>query len=251
MQIPPAQGWLVEIFSAIQGEGPLVGERQLFVRTGGCDLSCSWCDSPHTHQVTGNWQAEQTPGSRDFLALHNPVTAAELLAWLERLARPHLHHSISLTGGEPLLHTEFLRAWLPQTPLPVYLETGGHRPAQLAQVLPWISWISMDIKLPSSCNERPLWTEHRAFLEVARGGSAELYTKWVVSRATSTDDLRTAALLLAEIHPEGTVILQPATPLNGVEAPLPEQVLEWQALVKGYLSRVRVIPQTHKLIGQL
>ncbi|MBC8121790.1 MAG: 7-carboxy-7-deazaguanine synthase QueE, partial [Gemmatimonadaceae bacterium] len=113
MQIPPAQGWLVEIFSAIQGEGPLVGERQLFVRTGGCDLSCSWCDSPHTHQVTGNWQAEQTPGSRDFLALHNPVTAAELLAWLERLARPHLHHSISLTGGEPLLHTEFLRAWLP------------------------------------------------------------------------------------------------------------------------------------------
>ena len=41
---------LVEIFSSIQGEGPDLGAATLFVRFGGCDLRCRWCDSPHTWQ---------------------------------------------------------------------------------------------------------------------------------------------------------------------------------------------------------
>ncbi|MGE4653124.1 MAG: 7-carboxy-7-deazaguanine synthase QueE, partial [Myxococcota bacterium] len=39
---------LVEVFSSIQGEGPHVGASTVFVRFGGCDLRCAWCDSPHT-----------------------------------------------------------------------------------------------------------------------------------------------------------------------------------------------------------
>jgi len=52
------------------------------------------------------------------------------------------------------------------------------------------------------------------------------------------------------------VFLQPVTPLAKPHhapmiPPTPTQVLEWQALMKRHLKSVRVIPQTHKMIGQL
>jgi 7-carboxy-7-deazaguanine synthase len=44
---------LVEVFSAIQGEGLNVGTRQLFIRFALCDLRCHFCDSAHTWSGTG------------------------------------------------------------------------------------------------------------------------------------------------------------------------------------------------------
>ncbi len=80
-----------------------------------------------------------------------------LLKWVERQNLPCLHDTIGLTGGEPLLHTPFLVELLPQvrsvTSLPVYLETGGHRPEQLDTILPYIDSMGMDFKLPSTSGE--------------------------------------------------------------------------------------------------
>jgi 7-carboxy-7-deazaguanine synthase len=59
---------LIEIFSAIQGEGINVGTRQIFVRFGGCDLRCHYCDSQHTWQKQPTCSIEQTPGERDFVS---------------------------------------------------------------------------------------------------------------------------------------------------------------------------------------
>ncbi|WP_218081921.1 7-carboxy-7-deazaguanine synthase QueE [Anthocerotibacter panamensis] len=245
------QGWLVEIFSAIQGEGPLVGERQLFVRFGGCDLRCSWCDSPHTHRTSPEARIEQHSGERDFMTIKNPVSPSQLLAWVKSLEATYPHDHLSLTGGEPLLHPQFLAEFLPQCPLPIYLETGGHRPRELAQVLPHLDWVSMDLKLPSSCRERPLWDEHRQCLEHAVQQHVHVYTKWVVTAETTVEDLQQASQLIARIDPAIAVVLQPVTPLAGERAPTPAQILQWQALVRQALPRVRVIPQTHKLMDQL
>jgi 7-carboxy-7-deazaguanine synthase len=251
---------LIEIFSAIQGEGINVGTRQIFVRFGGCDLRCHYCDSQHTWQKQPTCEIEQTPGQRDFVTHDNPIDLSQLLEWVSQQNQPHLHDSISITGGEPLLHAPFLAQFLPRvkelTHLPIYLETGGHRPSQLAQVLPYLDLVGMDIKLPSVSGETH-WEKHAEFLRSCRDADVDVFVKIVISQTTNPDELRQAARLVAEVSDRIIIFLQPMTALAQphtnphLTAPNPDRVLAWQALMKEYLPHVRVIPQTHKMIGQL
>lgn len=248
---------LVEVFSAIQGEGLNVGTRQIFIRFGFCDLRCHFCDSAHTWIAPQTCQVERSPGLRDFETHPNPVSLASLLNWVNRQNQSGLHDSISLTGGEPLLHSAFLVEFLPQVRqqagLPIYLETGGHRPNQLSMILPYLDSVGMDLKLPSVSGET-LWQAHSKFLSCCRAVQVEVFVKIIVSSQTDPGELVQAAQLVAAVSPEVPVFLQPVTPLdstNSLSAPSPEQVLAWQALMKQSLKRVRVIPQTHKLMNQL
>ena len=249
---------LIEIFSAIQGEGLNVGTRQLFIRFALCDLRCHFCDSTHTWSVPKECRVEQTPGQRDFETYPNPVPASLLLQWIERQNQPGLHDSLTLTGGEPLLHAPFLVEFLPQlrqsAKLPVYLETGGHRPEQLAMVLPYLDSVGMDIKLPTVSGE-DRWQAHSEFLQLSHNASVEIFVKVIVDRNTDRAELEQAAQLVADVSPKIPVFLQPATPVEAskqpVVSPSPEQILDWQTLMKRALCSVRVVPQTHKMIGQL
>lgn len=248
---------LVEIFSAIQGEGLNVGTRQIFVRFGGCDLRCTYCDSEHTWVAQKTCEVEQTPGQRDFQEYANPVSVSQVLGWVKDQNIPRLHDSISITGGEPLLHAKFLQQLLPllrSTGLPIYLETGGHRPQQLSSIIEHLDLVGMDIKLPSVSGESH-WVAHQKFLNVCVEQGCEVFGKIIVSQTTLTEDLAQAANLIAEIDPNISVFLQPVSALEqphhgNPSPPLPEQMLEWQALLKQSLVTVRVVPQTHKAIDQ-
>ena len=253
---------LIEVFSAIQGEGLNVGTRQLFIRFALCDLRCHFCDSAHTWHAPPNCRIEQTPGCRDFETHPNPVSLPLLLEWVARLNKPSLHDSISLTGGEPLLHAPFLVEFLPQlreaSGLPIYLETGGHRPQQLEMILPYLDCVGMDIKLPSVSGENHA-PAHAEFLQRCYNSQVEVFVKIIISKDSNPAELEQAAELVAASSPTIPVFLQPVTPLEtphylGQAVPLPpspEQVLAWQALMKRFLKQVRVVPQTHKALGQL
>ncbi|PSO80484.1 MAG: radical SAM protein [Cyanobacteria bacterium QS_4_48_99] len=263
---------LVEVFSAIQGEGLNVGTRQIFIRFAKCDLRCHFCDSDHTWELANTCRMEVTPGARDFESHSNPVALSTLLQSVERQNLAGLHESVSITGGEPLLHARFLKAFLPQlresTHLPIYLETGGHRPQQLSMVLPYLDWVGMDMKLPSVSGEQR-WTAHAEFLRRCCDASVGVFVKLIVSSHTEPAELEHSARLVAAVNPEIPVFLQPVTPLEEplaagmVSPPSAEQVLTWQTLMKRttylngdsaerrMLKQVRVVPQTHKMIGQL
>ena len=43
---------IIEVFSSIQGEGLLIGRRQIFVRFAGCNLNCNYCDTPESRKST-------------------------------------------------------------------------------------------------------------------------------------------------------------------------------------------------------
>lgn len=254
---------LVELFSAIQGEGANVGTRQIFLRFGQCDLRCRFCDSQHTWVAPPVARLERSPGSRDFETVENPVSQADLQAAIARLHVPNLHDSLSLTGGEPLLHARFLADFLPRlretVVLPVYLETGGHRPQHLQAVLPYLDSVGMDVKLPSASGETH-WDAHADCLRRCREAGVAAFVKAIVAAETPDAELdRLAELAIATVGDRLPCFLQPVTPLAAPlrpgwpvpQPPSPERLLAMQARLKSRLKSVRVVPQTHKAIGQL
>lgn len=257
---PPVD--LVEVFSSIQGEGPYVGLSTLFVRLGGCDLRCAWCDSSHTWRPTPRARIEGEPGSGDFEEISSPVPMERLLDDLDRLGAA-AHRFVSLTGGEPLLQPEAvlsLSRALRSRGARVYLETHGLAVEAMAQVSASIDVVSMDWKLASDVRREgeprrgtptPFDADHERFLEAARG-AAEVFVKCVVTPSTTGAELDRMAQAIARVDPALPLVLQPVTPCGSVRtAPLPGRILAWQRRCARHLSEVRVIPQTHKALALL
>lgn len=243
---------LVECFSSIQGEGVLVGLRQVFLRFSGCNLSCSFCDTPGMSATPEECLLELTPGRRDFFRVPNPVGLERVVSLIESwtLGWPGIHHSISVTGGEPLLYSPVLAEWLPELRklLPVYLETNGTLPDALAPLIGHIDQVGMDFKLPSASGCADLWERHRAFLQVAAQKS--VFVKIVIDQSTEEWEIERSCQMISEVDPSIPLILQPMTLENGGIAISALRALELQELASG-LKEVRVIPQTHKFMGQL
>src|SRR5262245_27696275 len=138
---------LVEIFSSFQGEGPHVGRSTLFVRFGECDLRCRWCDSPHTWKAGPSCRFE-LPGSGERV-VPNPVPLADVVAAAEALDVAR-HRFVSLTGGEPLLQPEAVRAIgaaLRARGPRILLETHGLAVSALERAVGAVDVVSMDWKL--------------------------------------------------------------------------------------------------------
>lgn len=252
---------LHEVFSGIQGEGIFVGYRQLFVRLHGCDLACRYCDTPASRKrAPATCAVELGAGVRRSDARANPVSVDDLCAVLMRLSEDMPHQAVSITGGEPLLHVAFLDALLPRLAelgLASHLETNGARPEALAALAAMPDHVAMDMKLPSATVQPSLWEAHAAFLEVAvarLGGVGGLGDRLQVKLVFSDDsmpDILRAAEIIAALDPGIPCVLQPVTPKRrGPRAPRADQVLEAQHAAAQFLHHVRVIPQTHVMLGQ-
>jgi organic radical activating enzyme len=243
---------LAEVFSSIQGEGVHIGRRQIFVRFIGCNLSCDYCDT-HQFDAAKECQLESTPGRGNFLTMPNPVRLSQVTDLITRWQSgwPGVHHSISLTGGEPLLHLELLQGWLGDLKrvLPLHLETNGVLYSALSRVVGDIDFISMDIKLPSSTGEETMWDHHREFLAVA--SSTGLSVKTVVNSATQHWEIIRAAELTAAVSTAIPFIIQPETGPDLSIKIRPAGLIELQELAAGILQDVRIIPQAHRFIGLL
>jgi 7-carboxy-7-deazaguanine synthase len=98
---------IAEIFHSIQGEGMLAGVPSVFVRTSGCNLRCTWCDTPYT-----SWKPEGEEKSLD-----------EILAEVASYQPTH----VVVTGGEPMLTGEIvpLTQRLREMDLHITIETAG------------------------------------------------------------------------------------------------------------------------------
>lgn len=245
---------LTEIFSSIQGEGLYVGERQVFVRFSGCNLSCGYCDTPQAISINKEYKIEATPGQHDFKMHLNPCTADELVAHVNSLCHPKKAvHSVCLTGGEPLLQVDFLKAFLPKLKsdqLKIFLETNGTLPKHLEEIIDLVDIVAMDIKIPSASESAFSMKENLQFLEVAY--TKEVFVKIVVVAETNAKEIDDAAKLIASVDDNIPLIIQPVTPTSKVKhKPQGAQLLALQAVAKRTLNNVRVIPQVHKMLGVL
>jgi len=247
------QAQLCEVFNSIQGEGLYVGERQTFVRFAGCNLSCQYCDSPQALTIPKEFKVELVPGKKSFQPYANPVSVSQLIEIIKSLDKlKGMTHSLSLTGGEPLLQIDFLKEFLPEfkkeLKLPIYLETNGVLPDHLSEVVENIDIVAFDLKLPSATGLSPYWKEHQKALEIAT--LVEVFVKIVFNKDSKPKELDDAVNLIAGIDEKIPLVLQPVTPFGPIKhRPNAEQILAFQAIAKRKLKNVRVIPQTHKIMG--
>jgi organic radical activating enzyme len=263
--------YATEVFSAIQGEGALVGHRQVFVRLAGCNIRCSYCDQPESlERRAGHCRIERTAGRRDWSVTDSPLAVDRLVAATDELGRQLPHHSVSLTGGEPLFQArraEVLSAALAARGWSVMLETNGTLPLALERMCDSLAYVSMDVKLPSVDGEHVGLDRQRRFLQVALAAGLTTWVKIVIGAHTDLVELDQAVDMVARLAasasaqpPAGDtatgnppdIFLQPLTPFGtATEAPSPETVLDLQGRALARYPRVRVVPQTHKAIGQL
>lgn len=221
------KGKVENIFSSIQGEGLFVGVKQLFIRFSGCNLTCSYCDTN-----TGNY---------------TQYTAKELLTKVLSYTAQGRYHSISITGGEPLLQAEFLKKFLPllkEHDLKVYLETNGTLPDDFKYVVDYVDFIALDFKLPSSTENKDYWAEHKSFLDLAAG--KECFVKTIITPDTKTADFTKAAKIIEKAdYINIPLIIQPQTEFVPLSEKFKKKLDGFMAKGFSYINDIRLIPQTH------
>ena len=151
-------------------------------------------------------------------------------------------HSISITGGEPLLQVDALKTLIPKLTLPLYLETNGILHKHLEEVKDMFDYYAVDYK-PGYDKE---FTDFVSLIKDKKG----LFIKYVVIKDFPILDIQKMSKIISALNPNIPLILQPVTPFAGIkEKASPKDIERAFTCAKTYLSDVRIIPQTHKLMG--
>ncbi|RLF66425.1 MAG: 7-carboxy-7-deazaguanine synthase QueE [Thermoplasmata archaeon] len=221
----PMELFINEIFTSIQGEGVHTGLATTFIRLSGCNLRCTWCDTPYAQELSS--------GKR---------TSIERI--LEEVRRRGIE-LVCITGGEPLFQNgthELINA-LVDSGFVVDLETNGSMDISGIKRSEASIMISMDVKLPSS-------GEGESFLMENIDNLLEYdQLKFIIKDAV---DMDSAFRFLEEHLPPCNVILTPVDNSGGDM--LAEELIRRSRMnnpdspLSNVLSRTRVMIQTHKVI---
>lgn len=112
---------VLEIFGpTIQGEGMVIGQKTMFIRTAGCDYSCSWCDSAFTWDGSAKQQVRQ-------------LAPEEIWNELVEIGGENFSH-VTISGGNPVLlkNIQFLLTVLKENGIRTAIETQGSK---------WQEWL--------------------------------------------------------------------------------------------------------------
>ncbi len=181
---------IAEIFYSVQGEGNLTGVPSIFVRTSGCNLRCSWCDTPYT-----SWNPEGGEMSVDEI--------------LDRTTEFSAARHIVLTGGEPMIAPGIveLSQRFRERGMHITIETAGTVFAAVECDL-----MSISPKLSNSTPEGRFRAQHerlRIQEDVLRRLMAgyDYQLKFVIAREEDVEEARAVASQVGA--PASKVILMP------------------------------------------
>ncbi|MCP3030284.1 7-carboxy-7-deazaguanine synthase QueE [Halobacillus sp. A1] len=230
---------VLEIFGpTIQGEGMVVGRKTMFVRTAGCDYSCSWCDSAFTWDGSAKEEVRR-------------MTAEEIMNELSEAGGQKFDH-VTISGGNPALLKPLheLIDLLHEQNIEIALETQGSR---------WQEWftdiddLTISPKPPSS-KMRTNWEilDDIIIKQKKNGRLAHTSLKVVIF---NDEDLQYAEYVHSR-YPEVPFFLQVGN--DDLEEVEPERLAsdllskyEWlidKVMESTALNHVRVLPQVHALL---
>ena len=226
---------IIEIFSSFQGEGVLIGQRQIFVRFAGCNLNCDYCDTKHS--ISKKEGILMTP--------------EEVVSKIESILTPDCH-TISFTGGEPSLYPEFINEVSKLTDLNIMLETNGTLPANI-DLIDNLDIVSLDIKLKEQFKghfDEDIFLNEIKSLNLLIEKSINVYCKVVILPSLKIESFEEVIKKIdEEIIDENNIqfIIQPSSPLNEWNN-LSERLFEFSEIVGKYFE-VSTIPQIHKILN--
>lgn len=213
---------IAQVFKSIQGEGRYAGCQQIFIRFFGCNLECKYCDT-----------------RLKKYKLYTPQQLRERISIYKT-------RFISLTGGEPLLHGDFINDFLAQVSLGswrVYLETNATLYKQLARIIDRVDIISFDLKLASSTGGKSLWGRHEKFFKVAK--KKEVFFKTVITSTTDFKDVERVAEFMKDKRAY-TLYLQPDS--KRFNRHLRDKIFYFQEYLLDKRVDARFLPQIHKFL---
>ncbi len=224
---------IAEIFGpTIQGEGALIGEPTVFVRAGGCDYRCVWCDSPH---------AVESRHRHEW----RPMSAEAVWAEVRRLSGGQ-PLTVSLSGGNPAIQ-DF-------APLIALGRAAGYRFAcetQGSVAQPWFADLAMLVLSPKPPSSEQVvdWDAFDRCVQAGEGAAQRVLKIVIFDQA----DLDWAHEVAAR-HPDLPLYLQPGNPETDPALPVDPQALAdrllWlveNTVGRGWL-KPRILPQLHVLI---
>jgi 7-carboxy-7-deazaguanine synthase len=181
---------IAEIFYSIQGEGTLAGVPSVFIRSSGCNLRCSWCDTPYT-----SWRPEG-----------EEMTVSEII---EKARQTGARYAV-VTGGEPMIAKGIseLTGGLRSAGMHVTIETAGTVDGEVACDL-----MSISPKLRNSIPQGVWAAQHDRLrirpdiLKRLMARAPEYQLKFVVTQPEDLGEIR--EILSATGAEPGRVILMP------------------------------------------
>lgn len=211
---------VIEKFLSIDGEGPTAGELAAFIRFGGCNLACAWCDTAY---------------SIDRSVMGEQLSKEEIYSFVKETGA----RNVTVTGGEPLIQEgiEDLICHLAEDKeLMVHIETNGSVPIYGFRRLTPLANVSfiVDYKLPGSGMEGSMDLGNFELI------SSKDVCKFVIG---SREDMERAMEIIAryDLEKKCLVYLSPITSM--IE---PVEIVEF--MKKNRMNRVRLQLQLHKLI---
>ena len=225
---------IIEIFSSFQGEGLLIGERQIFVRFAGCNLNCNYCD-------TDDSKSERSG---------TLMTPQEVTEEINRLLTPDCK-TISFTGGEPSLYPDFISEVSKNFNLNIMLETNGTLPDNI-DLIEKLNMVSLDIKLPEHFDgdfNQEIFLNEIKSVNLLMAKSINVYCKVVILPSTKIKSFKEVVEKLSENISNKSdlkIIIQPSSPL-GEWKDINFKLFEFSEVVGQYFE-VSTIPQIHKIL---
>jgi 7-carboxy-7-deazaguanine synthase len=260
------KGYITEIFSSYQGEGPYAGRRQIFIRFAGCPLSCFYCDTSYAR--------DPRPGFCNVLFLskktstkRNPIFTKDVTDFIKELLTPDVH-SICYTGGEPLSSTAFVKEiamGAKNMHFKNFIETNGYSAGAFASLADYFDYASVDIKLRNhraveKKDYDKLYCNELECIRIAVDRGIETIVKVIVVKNTALGEIERICKDLSDFDIK--FVLQPVTltphQRNNEDTigrtqidivPSVKELFELSEAAGLYLPEVMVIPQLHKLMG--
>jgi organic radical activating enzyme len=186
---------VMEAFYTIQGEGTFSGHPAYFIRLGGCDVGCVWCD------VKDSWEAEKWP----------VLTIQDIVAE----AKQYPCRKVVITGGEPLMYNmNPLTTLLKQEGFTTHIETSGAHP--FSGDFDWVCFSPKKFKVPHPsiyevANELKVVVFHKSDFEFAEEHASQvnkacnllLQPEWSKAKVFTNE-----IITYAKSHPNWNISLQ-------------------------------------------